>query len=83
MSGDADQAVISSGPGGKGTTSWRLRASGVMPQSMIGVVGGVASQDYRSNSYQTLEDDSGTQHESGKAHSLEALVWVVHGDREL
>jgi translation initiation factor 4G len=54
-----------------------------MPQSMIGVVGGVASQDYRSNSYQTLEDDSGTQHESGKAHSLEALVWVVHDDREL
>ncbi|XP_046441878.1 eukaryotic translation initiation factor 4 gamma 1-like isoform X2 [Daphnia pulex] len=66
-SGDADQAVISLGPGGKGMTSWGRGASGGMSQSMIGGVGGGASQDTRSNRYQILEDDSGTQHESGKA----------------
>ena len=44
-------------------------ASGGMSQSMIGGVGGRASQDTRSNRYQILEDDSGTQHESGKAPS--------------
>ena len=48
-------------------TSWGRGASGGMSQSMIGGVGGGASQDTRSNRYQILEDDSGTQHESGKA----------------
>nr|CAH0113662.1 unnamed protein product [Daphnia galeata] len=66
-SGDADQTVISLGPGGKGVTSWGRGASGGMSQSMIGGVGGGASQDTRSNRYQISEDDSGTQHESGKA----------------
>lgn len=44
--------------------SWGRGASGGMSQSMIGGVGGGA-QDTRSNRYQILEDDSGTQ-ESGK-----------------
>jgi hypothetical protein len=50
-------------------TSWVRGASGGMSQSTIGGVGGGASQDTRPNRYQILEDDSGTQHESGKAPS--------------
>ena len=44
-------------------------ASSGMSQSMIGGVGGRASQDTRPNRNQISEDDSGTQHESGKAPS--------------
>lgn len=66
-SGDADQTVISLGPGGRGMGSWGRGASGGMSQSMVGGVGSGATQDTRSNRYQILEDDSGTQHESGKA----------------
>lgn len=47
--------------------SWGRGASGGMSQSMVGGVGSGATQDTRSNRYQILEDDSGTQHESGKA----------------
>nr|CAH0099124.1 unnamed protein product [Daphnia galeata] len=67
-SDDGWNSIQNSGRWGSiGMTSWELGASSGMSQSMIGGVGGRASQDTRSNRYQILEDNSRTQHESGKA----------------
>nr|CAH0099116.1 unnamed protein product [Daphnia galeata] len=67
---DGWNSIQNSGSRGSiGMTSWVRGASGGMSQSLIGGVGAGASQDTRPNRYQIVEDDSGTQHESGKAPS--------------